>query len=67
MTGSNDKPGQYLIAKLNAFTRIAGESAEAVNEMASRRIVSVDRGQDIISEGEEPRTVNRLVEGLACR
>ena len=67
MTGSNDKPGQYLIAKLNAFTRIAGESAEAVNEMASRRIVSVDRGQDIISEGEEPRTVNLLVEGWACR
>jgi CRP-like cAMP-binding protein len=67
MTGSNDKPGQYLIAKLNAFTRIAGESAEAVNKMASRRIVSVDRGQDIISEGEEPRTVNLLVEGWACR
>jgi len=67
MNGSDDKPGQYLIAKLNAFTRIAGESAEAVNEMASRRIVSVDRGQDIISEGEEPRTVNLLVEGWACR
>lgn len=67
MQGCDEKPGQYLIAKLNAFTRIAGESAEAVNEMASRRIVSVDRGQDIISEGEEPRTVNLLVSGWACR
>ncbi len=67
MLGSDEKPGHYLIAKLNAFTRIAGESAEAINQMASRRIVSVDRGQDIISEGEEPRTVNLLVSGWACR
>lgn len=67
MQGSDNRPGQYLIAKLNAFTRIAGESAEAINEMASRRLVSVDRGQDIISEGEEPRTVNLLVKGWACR
>lgn len=67
MQGSDENPGQYLIAKLNAFTRIAGESAAAVNEMASRRLVAIDRGQDIISEGEEPRTVNLLVSGWACR
>jgi CRP-like cAMP-binding protein len=67
MQGSDEQPGRYLIAKLNAFTRIAGESAEAINQMASRRIVSVDRGQDLISEGEEPRTVNLLVSGWACR
>lgn len=67
MQYSDERPGQYLIAKLNAFTRITGESADAVNEMASRRVISVDRGHDIISEGEEPRTVNLLVEGWACR
>lgn len=67
MQGSDEQPGRYLIAKLNAFTRIAGESADAVNKLASGRIVSIDRGQDIISEGEEPRTVNLLVEGFACR
>lgn len=60
MQGTGENPGRHLTAILNAFTRIAGENAEATNEMASRRIVALKRGQDIISEGEEPRTVNSL-------
>lgn len=67
MQGAGENPGRHLIAKLNAFTRIAGESAAAIDEMASRRIVALERGQDIISEGEEPRTVNLLISGWACR
>jgi len=67
MEGTTDNPGKYLIAKLNAFMRTNSGSEEAINEMASRRIASADRGQDIISEGDEPRTVNLLISGWACR
>ncbi|HEV7233772.1 MAG TPA: Crp/Fnr family transcriptional regulator [Sphingorhabdus sp.] len=67
MQGKDESPGRYLIAKLNAFMRTSSGSEEAINEMASRRLVTLDRGQDIISEGEEPRTVHLLVSGWACR
>jgi len=60
-------PGTHLITKLNAFTRFSAETENAVKEMAARRVVSLDRGQDIISEGEEPKTINLLVSGWACR
>lgn len=67
MLDQDEQPGRHLIAKLNAYTRTSSGSEDAINEMASRRIVSLDRGQDIISEGEEPRTVNLLISGWACR
>jgi CRP-like cAMP-binding protein len=67
MDGQDDNPGRHLIAKLNAFMHTSSGSEDAINEMASRRVVSLDRGQDIISEGEEPKTVNLLVSGWACR
>jgi CRP-like cAMP-binding protein len=67
MNDQLDTPGQFLIAKLNAFMRTTSGSEEAINEMASRRVASADRGQDIISEGDEPRTVNLLISGWACR
>lgn len=63
----DEQPGRYLLAKLNAFTRFSAETVNAVNEMASVRIVDLPRGQDIICEGEEPKTVNLLVSGWACR
>lgn len=67
MQGEQADPGRYLITKLNAFTRFSADTENAVNEIASRRVVALDRGQDVISEGEEPRTVNLLVSGWACR
>jgi len=67
MQGHDENPGRRLIAKLNAFTGMTAGSEDAINDLASRRIASLDRGQDIISEGEEPRTVNLLVSGWACR
>lgn len=67
MQEQDENPGKYLIAKLNAFMRTSVGSEDAINEMASRRIVALDRGQDIISEGEEPRTVHLLISGWACR
>jgi CRP-like cAMP-binding protein len=67
MQGSDENPGRHLIAKLNAFMKTSRGSEDVINEMASRRVVSLDRGQDIISEGEEPQTVNLLLSGWACR
>jgi CRP-like cAMP-binding protein len=67
MQGKDENPGRHLIAKLNAYMRTSTGSEDAINEMASRRIMTLDRGQDIISEGDEPRTVNLLISGWACR
>jgi CRP-like cAMP-binding protein len=67
MQMTSETPGQYLTAKLNAFMRTTNECENAINEMASRRVAYVDRGQDIISEGEEPQTVNLVISGWACR
>lgn len=59
--------GQYLIRKLNAFSRISADGEAAIEALATRRINALARGMDIISEGEDPRTVNLIVEGWACR
>jgi CRP-like cAMP-binding protein len=67
MQGNDENPGRHLIAKLNAFMKTSSGSEDVINEMASRRVVSLDRGQDIISEGDEPQTVNLLLSGWACR
>jgi CRP-like cAMP-binding protein len=67
MLGEPQNPGRHLIAKLNAYTSLSTASEQAINDMASRRMVALDRGQDIISEGEDPKTVNLLVSGWACR
>ncbi len=67
MQKGTEHAGQYLIAKLNVFMRTSSGNEDAINAMASRRIVSVGRGKDIISEGDEPQTVNLIVNGWACR
>lgn len=59
--------GQYLIRKLNAFNRISADGEAAIEMLASRRVNALSRGMDIISEGEDPRSVNLVVEGWACR
>jgi CRP-like cAMP-binding protein len=67
MQGDENRPGHYLVRKLNAFNRLPVESEQAVYDMASHRLCSLDRGQDLIVEGEDPQTVNLLVDGWACR
>jgi CRP-like cAMP-binding protein len=59
--------GAFLIRKLNAFNRLSDKGEAAIEDLAGRRLTSVLRSQDIISEGEDPRTVNIIVEGWACR
>lgn len=59
--------GQYLIRKLGAFNRLSLEGEEAIEALATRRINMLSRGLDIISEGEDPRVVNLILDGWACR
>jgi CRP-like cAMP-binding protein len=59
--------GKFLIRKLNAFNRLAPAGEAAIEELTTHRIIEVDRGHDVISEGEDPRTVNIVVDGWACR
>ncbi len=59
--------GQFLIRKLNAFIPLKADGEQAIDTLASRRVKSLLRGHDIISEGEDPKTVNLIVDGWACR
>lgn len=59
--------GQFLVRKLNAFIPLKADGEQAIDALASRRVKSLLRGHDIISEGEDPKTVNLIVDGWACR
>jgi CRP-like cAMP-binding protein len=59
--------GKFLIRKLNAFIPLGKAGENAIEALAVQRVVPLQRGQDIISEGEDPRTVNLIVDGWACR
>lgn len=59
--------GQYLVRKLNAYIDLSAEGEAAIEELAGRRVIDLPRGTDIISEGEDPRAINLIVEGWACR
>ncbi len=59
--------GKFLIRKLNAFNRLTTAGEEAIEELTTHRIIEIPRGHDMISEGEDPRTVNVVVDGWACR
>ena len=59
--------GKFLIRKLNAFLPLRADGESALEALASKRVKSLLRGHDIISEGEDPKTVNLIVDGWACR
>lgn len=59
--------GKFLIRKLNAFTRLTTAGEAAIEELTTRRLAEIPRGVDVISEGEDPRTVNVVIDGWACR
>ena len=59
--------GIFLVRKLNAFIPLRTDGEKAIEGLASKRVKSLPRGHDIISEGEDPKTVNLIVDGWACR
>lgn len=59
--------GEFLVRKLRAYTSLSDDSKRAIEEFATRRVCVLGPGKDVISEGEDPRTVNLVVDGWACR
>jgi CRP-like cAMP-binding protein len=59
--------GDCLIAKLDAFTRLDADDAAAIRTMAAHSVRMLRPGDDLISEGDAPKTVNLVLEGWACR
>jgi CRP-like cAMP-binding protein len=59
--------GKFLVRKLNAFIPLRADGEKAIEVLALKRVKPLLRGHDIISEGEDPRTVNLIVDGWACR
>lgn len=60
-------PQVRLIDKLRAFTALSAESETAIETMAASRVREMRAGDDIISEGDDPKSIHLLLEGWACR
>jgi CRP-like cAMP-binding protein len=59
--------GIHFVRKLESFQSFSAESETAILDLASRRNRALRPGDDLISEGDEPRTIYLVVEGWACR
>jgi CRP-like cAMP-binding protein len=56
-----------LIRKLELFTKLSEDDKRALAKAASRKVRSVAPREDIVREGDQPRHVNLVLEGFACR
>jgi len=56
-----------LLRKLRAFTPLSDESEQAVMALAAQRVRTGAPDDDIISEGDEPKTIHLMLDGWACR
>jgi CRP-like cAMP-binding protein len=57
----------HLIRKLELFTMLSAEDKQALKAAASQKIRQLRPKEDIIHEGDQPRHVNLILEGWACR
>lgn len=56
-----------LIRKLEQFTKLSTEDKAALDRATAERIRKYEAHQDIINEGDAPRSVNLVLSGWACR
>ncbi len=56
-----------LVAKFENFVRLSPDDREALDGLAHTAVRSVDAREDIIREGEQPKVVNLILDGWACR
>lgn len=56
-----------LLRKLRAFTPLSADSERAIVEMAAQKVRSCAPGDDVISEGDDPKTIHLMLDGWACR
>ena len=57
----------HFVRKLEAFAPLPAAAKEALHALALKRPRGCEARADIISEGEDPKTVYLIVEGWACR
>ncbi|MGY2049881.1 Crp/Fnr family transcriptional regulator [Methylobacterium sp. JK268] len=58
---------QYLIRKLEHFTRLSGIEKDLLDSLARQRTRRVRAREDVIHEGDTPQFINVVLEGWACR
>jgi CRP-like cAMP-binding protein len=59
--------GDHFVRKLESFQSFSTEIETAILALAARRTRDLKAGNDLISEGDEPRTIYLVLEGWACR
>lgn len=57
----------HLVRKLRAFGPLPQASTDALGALGDRRTRTVPAGQDLISEGDDPRDIYLITDGWACR
>lgn len=59
--------GISFVRKLESFQSFSKESEAAILALAGQRTRILKAGEDLISEGDEPRTIYLILDGWACR
>jgi CRP-like cAMP-binding protein len=59
--------GIHFVRKLKSFQFFSTESEAAILALAGQRTRILNANDDLISEGDEPRTIYLVVDGWACR
>jgi CRP-like cAMP-binding protein len=57
----------HLIRKLEHFIRLSVDDKRALERATSHRVRSLAAREDIVHEGDQPKHVNLMLEGFACR
>src|SRR3954451_15337807 len=56
-----------LVTKLSRFTKLSAEDTNVLDELAQTRVRQAGRREDIIREGDPPRSLRLFLSGWACR
>lgn len=59
--------GVHFVRKLESFQSFSDASEAAILALVSKRTRALKVGDDVIREGDEPRTIYLVVDGWACR
>jgi CRP-like cAMP-binding protein len=59
--------GEHFLRKLQAFGRLSADSEAALRALSGQRHGMAPAGEDIISEGDDPREIFLILEGWAYR
>ena len=57
----------HLIRKLEHFTRLSSDDKRVLEQAAAQKVHRLAPREDIIREGDQPRQVNLILDGWACR